>query len=94
MVRVRIRQRSPIGLGLPVHGSSVRASGSTMGPLAKYRKIRSNLMYKVRVRESVRVMVRVWVRVWVRVSLKVRVSTYPSLVFDRNPVLVSYPYPP
>ncbi len=70
----------------------MRASASTIGPLAKYPKIRSNLMYKVRVRENVRVMVRVWVRVWVRV--KVRVSTYPSLVFDRNPVLGSYPYPP
>jgi hypothetical protein len=70
----------------------VRASASTIGPLAKYLKIRSNLMYKVTVRASVSVMVRVWAWVWVRV--KVRVSTYPSIVFDRNPVLGSYPYPP
>ncbi len=42
-VRSRPRARQGEGKDVPVHGSSVNASASTMGPLAKYRSMRSNL---------------------------------------------------
>ena len=42
-VRARVRARQGKGEGVPVHGSSCNASASTMGPLAIYRIMRSNL---------------------------------------------------